>query len=121
MSDRDHARRLLVDAVTADRRGKAGVADILSVSRALISRILSERDVTDISEKLARRVIDRFDIVACCPGTGEPQPRRECWRYAALAAPTHNPLSMRVWRACRRCPHQVSEVRDQESDRSAAL
>jgi hypothetical protein len=106
MPDRDHARRLLVDAVAADRRGKAGVAACLNVSRVLLARVLSPCDTAAVSRKLAQAVIDHYDVIPNCPATGEAQPRRECWRYAALAAPTHNPLAMRIWRACQHCPHQ---------------
>jgi hypothetical protein len=108
MADRDHALRLLIDAVAADPRGKAGVAARLNVSRPLLARVLSPRDTAGLSQKLAEAVIDHYDVIAVCPGTGEAQPRRECWRLAALAAPTHHPLAMRVWRACQRCPYQVS-------------
>jgi len=100
------ARQLLEDAVSAHPKGKAGVAVMLGYGRALISRVLSPNDPTDVSEKLARRIIDRLHIVAECPATTLPQPRSECRRISTGHAPTHNPLAMRIWKVCQACPHK---------------
>ena len=106
MADRDLALSLLAGAIAADPRGKAGVADVLDVSRSLLARVLSPADPTGLSGKLARRVIDHYDVVAECPATGAAQPRSECHRLSAAPAPTHHPLAMRIWKTCRRCPHK---------------
>ncbi len=106
MPDIDLARHLLVDAVAADPKGKAGVAIRLGYGRALISRVLSPNDPTGMSAALAQRVIDRFHVIPECPATGFPQPRYECRRICGGAAPMHNPLAMRIWKTGQTCPHK---------------
>jgi hypothetical protein len=101
---RDLALRLLVAAVAADRKGKAGVAARLGCSRVLLARVLSPNDACALSAKLAARVIDVYHVVRACPGTGGEQPVSECQRLAAGHAPTHNPQAMRIWKACQTCP-----------------
>lgn len=105
-ADLDLALRLLIDAVATDPRGKAGVAVRLGYGRALISRVLSPNDPTGLSEKLARRVIDRFHVIPECPATELPQPCSECRRISRGPAPTHNPLAMRIWKVCQTCHHK---------------
>jgi hypothetical protein len=100
------ARRLLDAAVAGDKRGKAGVALRLGVSRALLARVLSRNDKTALSVKLARRLIDHYHVIPSCPATGMPQARAECRRQAAAAVPVHNPGALQLWKACRTCPHQ---------------
>ena len=104
--DLDLALRLLGEAVKGDKKGKAGVASRLGYGRAMIARVLSPNDPLQITEALAQRVIDRLYVVAECPATLHSQPRSECRRLALGPAPTHNPLSMRIWRLCQTCPHK---------------
>lgn len=112
--DRDLALRLLTTAVATDPKGKAGVAEKLGYGRTLISRVLSPNDPLEVSEKLAKRVIDVFHVIPVCPATGAEQPRSECHRLSRGAAPMHNPGAMRVWKACKSCPHKpVKEGSDQ--------
>ena len=101
---RDLARQLLVAAVAADKKGKAGVALRLGCSRPLLARVLSPADACALSDKLAARVIDVYHVVRVCPATGGEMPVSECQRLAAGPAPTHNPQAMRLWKACRSCP-----------------
>lgn len=104
------AMRLLVEAVAAaGKRGKAAVAPRLGVGRSYLSRVLSPNDKCALSEEVARKVIDRFHIIPECPATLQQQPRSECMRLSRDAAPTHNPLSMRIWRTCQTCPHKPGE------------
>ena len=104
---RDLARQLLIDAVSAaGAKGKAAVAIRLGYSREMLSRVLSPNDPLEISEKLAARIIDRFHVIPVCPATEQQQPRSECLRLSSLPAPTHNPLSMRIWRTCQTCAHK---------------
>lgn len=108
--DYELARRLLVEAVAAaGKKGKAGVAARLGVSRCYISRVLSPNDKCELSEAVAKKVIDCFHVIPECPATLQAQPRSECARISQGAAPTHNPLSMRIWRACQTCAHKPEE------------
>lgn len=108
--DRELARRLLVEAVAAaGKKGKAGVAGKLGVSRCYLSRVLSPNDACELSETVAQKIIDRFHVIPECPATLQPQPKSECVRISHGAAPTHNPLSMRIWRTCQRCPNKPGE------------
>lgn len=106
--DRDLAQRLLAEAVAADPKGKAGVARRLGdgFGRSLLSRVLSPNDPLEMSDDLARRVIDTLHVVRACPGTGGEQPIAECLRLATAKAPTHHPHAMRIWKACQSCPHK---------------
>ena len=104
---RDLALQLLTAAVAAaGKKGKAAVAIRLGYGRALISRVLSPNDPLQLSDKLADRIIDRFHVIPECPATNQAQPRSECLRLSHGHAPMHNPLSMRIWRACQTCPHK---------------
>ena len=103
------ALSLLEKAVAEDPAGKAGVARRLNqpgCGRVMIARVLSPNDSLQISDKLADRVLTVYYVIPVCPGTGAQQPRSECERIASLAAPTHNPQAMRLWKACRRCEHR---------------
>lgn len=101
---RELAGRLLVAAVAADRKGKAGVALRLGCSRPLLARVLSPADACALSDKLAARVIDVYHVIRACPATGGEMPVSECQRLAAGPAPTHNPQAMRIWKTCQSCP-----------------
>lgn len=103
---RDLAGRLLVSAVAADRKGKAGVALRLGCSRPLLARVLSPADGCAMSDKLAARVIDVYHVIRACPATGGEMPVSECQRFAAGPAPTHNPQAMRIWKTCQSCPYK---------------
>ena len=104
---RELAHGLLVAAVTAaGAKGKAAVAMRLGYSREMLSRVLSPNDPLEMSEKFIDRVIDRFHVIPVCPATEQQQPCSECRRLSSQPAPTHNPLSMRIWRTCQSCPHK---------------
>lgn len=102
------AKSLLLTAIAADPKGKAGVARRLGrgCGRSLLSRVLSDNDSLEMSERLAARVIDRYHVIPNCPATGQEQPRAECLRISAGKAPTHNPLAMRIWKTCQHCTHK---------------
>lgn len=105
--DRDLATRLLREAVkAAGKKGKAAVAARLGYGRALISRVLSPNDELEISEALARRVIDVYHVIPQCPATGTEQQRSECSRLSQGKAPMHNPMAMRIWKTCQNCQHK---------------
>lgn len=97
--------RLLVKAVKdAGRRGKAAVAERLGVSRPYVSRVISG-DMYPVPQLFIDRVMARYHAVEC-PATLQQQPRSECVRLARAPAPTHNPLSMRIWKTCQNCPNR---------------
>jgi len=96
-------RAILAREVDLHPRGKAGVAERLSVSRSYVSRALSEgaSAYARVPQTFIRRVLDLESDVDC-PAAGGRVARAEC-RKALLPAPTHNPLAMRIWRACQSC------------------
>lgn len=102
-------RALLTAEVAHHPRGRAGVAERLGVSRAYVSRALNAgaggSGYAQVPKKFITRVLDRLVVVAQCPATGLDQPRTECRRIACNPAPTHNPLAMRIWIECQRCPY----------------
>lgn len=100
----DEWRLILAREVERHPRGKAGVAELLKVSRSYISRALSDGKSAFKARpmRLIRRIYD-LETGVDCPATGRRVPRAECAR-GLKPAPTHNPLAMRIWRACQTCP-----------------
>lgn len=105
-------RVLLASEVARHPRGRAGVAIRLGVSRTYVSRALSDgkSGFEVVPQQFIARVIDRLHVIRECPATMQPQPRAECQRIGNGPAPTHNPLSMRIWRECQQCPHKPSSA-----------
>lgn len=102
------ALSLLDTALSAPGATKAALAARLGISRPYVSRVMNG-DMDPIPESFVARVIDRLHVVAQCPATTLAQPRSECRRLARGPAPTHNPLSMRIWRICQTCPHKPEQ------------
>lgn len=105
-------RDILAREIAADPRGKAGIAARMGVSRAYVSRALSDgaSAYAKVPQTFIRRVLDLESDVDC-PATGGRVARAEC-RKAVQPAPTHNPLAMRIWRECQTCaikPHQEAK------------
>lgn len=99
-------RALLGQAIeAAGRGGVTRIAARLGVSRPYVSQVLNGLR-SNVPQQFVDRVIDRLHVVAECPATLQAQPRTECRRIALGAAPTHNPLSLRIWQACQRCAHK---------------
>jgi len=96
--------RALFDAAI-EKDGTVKVATRLGYrNHTLVSRIRAGH--VPASGKFQARVIDRYFVVSECPATGLEQPRAECRRLATGPAPTQNPLAMRIWKICQRCPHK---------------
>lgn len=95
------------DAKLGGKGGVTRVAARLCVSRAYVSQALNGLRPS-MPQPFIDRVIDRLHVVPECPATGLEQPRSECRRIGMGAAPTHNPLAMRIWKACQACPHHPS-------------
>lgn len=99
-------RQLLDSAISA--AGAGGITKVavrLGVSRTYVSLVRAGKK-EPVPQPFIDRVINRFYVVAECPATGLPQPRSECRRLARGAAPTHNPLAMRIWKCCQTCAHK---------------
>lgn len=107
MSDNAIDWRALLQRAVADagRGGVSRVAARLGVSRPYVSQVLNGLR-PHVPPQFVARVIDRLHVVDNCPATGLPQPRTECRRLGLGAPPTHNPLALRIWQACQRCPHK---------------
>lgn len=97
-------RAILAREIALHPRGKAGVAERMGVKRSYVSRAMSTGSsaYADVPDAFIRRVMDLESDVDC-PAIAARAPRAEC-RKANQAAPTHNPLAMRIWRECQRCP-----------------
>lgn len=103
---------LLIAAVeSAGRGGVSRVAARLGVDRSYVSQVLNGLRPT-VPAAFIARVIDRLHVVAECPATLQPQPHAECRRLALGPAPTHNPLSLRIWQHCQRCAHRPHRPED---------
>lgn len=100
----DEWREILAREVERHPRGKAGVAEMLKVSRSYISRALSTGTSAFKARpaRLIRRIYD-LETGVECPAEGRRVPRAECVRGLG-EPPTHNPVLMRIWRACQTCP-----------------
>ena len=96
--------RALFDAALA-AHGTVRLSGMLGyANHTLVSRIAKGH--IEASAAFKTKIIERLYVVAECPATGLPQPRSECARIGRGAAPTHNPLAMRVWKICQTCPHK---------------
>ncbi|MFN3985704.1 MAG: helix-turn-helix domain-containing protein [Rhodocyclaceae bacterium] len=98
-------RQAVADGDSGGRGGISRVAVRLGVSRPYVSQVLNGLR-TNVPPAFIARVIDRLHVVAECPATMLAQPRSECRRLGLGAAPTHNPLAMRIWKTCQQCPHK---------------
>lgn len=100
-------RGLLEKAVAAHKKGKAGVAARLGVSRALVSRVMSDgKSAIDPTRDFIDLVISRFHTVECPIGNFNLSTAISECEKANNPAPTHNPLAMNRWRECQRCPNR---------------
>lgn len=102
-------REVIAEAIkTLGAKGsKAAVARRLGVSRAYVSRVMSEGvSRYEPPQKFITKVYDRLYMVTTCPHTGQPQPFSECRALALAPAPTHNPMRMAIWKSCQRCPNK---------------
>lgn len=97
-------RDILAREIAAHPRGKAGVAERLGVCRSYVARAMSAGTsaYAAVPAKFVRRVME-LQADVDCPSAGGRRPRADCHK-ANDAAPTHNPLAMRLWRDCQACP-----------------
>jgi hypothetical protein len=95
---------LLRQAIAADPRGIAGVAEAIGVARATLSLVANDKYPAK-TDKVAAKVLAVYDRLDC-PHTGEALTRATCQLMATRAAPTSSPRDMRHWRACQTCPNK---------------
>lgn len=98
---------LLQQAIDADPRGIAGVADAIDVARPTLSLVVNGKYPAK-TDKVAAKVLAVYDRLDC-PHLGESITRAVCAGHARRAAPTSSPRDMRHWRACRSCSHKPQE------------
>ncbi|MDR5857924.1 hypothetical protein FZZ93_02560 [Halomonas eurihalina] len=100
--------RLLAAEVEASNRTLAGKH--VGISRSAVSLALANRYPSPSTDSLERRVLEALDG-RDCPALSERISVEQCRQYRDRPAPTHNPMSMREWRACQGCPHNPSNQR----------
>jgi hypothetical protein len=100
---REHAYALLEKAVI-EHKSFAAVAKLLGINRATVSTV-ARRCYPGDDTNVLRRVLGHFDRFVC-PHLRAPLTPDECRGYWSGAAPSHNPLKMEHWRACRSCSHR---------------
>lgn len=93
---------LLQKAVAEHKRGVAGVAEQIGVSRTSLSLILGGKYPAK-TDRIAARVLNTYARTAC-PHLGETLTQAQCRGFAIRSAPTNSPRDMRHWRACQGCP-----------------
>jgi hypothetical protein len=103
-------RDILLREVAGDKRGKAGVATRLGVSRSYVSRVLSSGSsaYAEVPREFILRVLDLESEIVCPAAANTKRPRADCHK-ANTPAPTHNPLAMRTWRECQSCANKPAQ------------
>lgn len=74
------------------------------MSTAAVSLALVNRYPSPSTAGVERRVLDALDGRECSV-QDTTITVQECRSYRQRSVPTHNPLAMRQWLACRSCPH----------------
>lgn len=99
---------LLIQAVAEHKRGIAGVADQISVSRTTLSLILANKYPAK-TDRIAAKVLDTYARISC-PHLEQTITQAQCRDFATRSAPTNSPRDMRHWRACQSCPLKPAAV-----------
>lgn len=99
--------RALQAAVQACPTGKKGVAELLGVSRPLVSRVMNGS--LPASAAFVDRVAMHLMQVPC-PYLQRPIPPQDCHTYSQRTYAQVNQFEVEHWRACRSCPHNRSRV-----------
>jgi hypothetical protein len=92
---------LLRQAIAADPRGIAGVAEAIGVARTTLSLVSADKYPAR-TDKVAAKVLAVYDRLIC-PHTSESITQAVCLSMSVRAAPTSSPRDMRHWRACQAC------------------
>jgi len=96
-------RRVLDEAIEADRQGKLGIALRLGVSRPYVSRVTTGH-IPKASPRFVARVLALLQSVPC-PFLGRELTTTECRGYAERAYERIGAPEVAHWRACQRCEH----------------
>ena len=86
----------------------------LGVSRTAISLVQSDKYPVK-TDRIAKRVESVLGAVAC-PALSQQIELARCRGYRSMRAPTHNPIAMRHWRACQRCPNNPAPHQPESPD-----
>lgn len=97
--DMPHWISLLLIRVAAI--GVRQTARELGVAHALISLVLHRKTP---GPTLRRRVLEQWGVIECKP-YGESISIDRCEQRQKVPCPTHNPMAMPRWIACRQCPN----------------
>ncbi|NVF15967.1 hypothetical protein [Vreelandella maris] len=93
---------LLADEVRATNRKIT--AERIGVSRSAVSLALANRYPSPSTASIEKKVLEALDGLDC-PALAITISAEQCRDYRARPAPTHNPMAMRMWKHCQRCPH----------------
>ena len=91
----------LQEAIDLNPRGKAGVAEVLGVSRGYVSQIMNGHRL-EASAEFIVRVVERL-LVTPCPHLGRDIPHASCREYAARRWEAISQFEVEHWRACQVC------------------
>lgn len=98
----------LRQAVADHKRGIAGVAEQIGVSRTSLSLVLAGKYPAK-TDRIAAKVLDTYARIGC-PHLGETITQAQCRGFSERAAPTNSPRDMRHWRTCQGCPLKTATV-----------
>ena len=92
----------LAEACQSHKRGKAGVAEVLGVSRGYVSQIMNNH-WPSVPQDFVLRVQERLCLVSC-PHLGQAIAPSACRQYATRQWEAISQFEVDHWRACQRCP-----------------
>jgi hypothetical protein len=107
MARNARAVSLAQEAIAADSRGMAGVAERLGISRTTLSLYMADKYPAEPA-KIEEKIMGLVDEVEC-PALGGELVNRSwlCANYAGFGEPpTHNPMRHQHWQTCQTCPHK---------------
>jgi hypothetical protein len=95
----------------AARTNIGAVAGRVGYSRTTISLVMAGK-YPGKTEKIAAAVLAVLEaaVTVDCPYLGVAIEFAACTQHAGQRAPTHNPVKMHHWRACRQCPNRKEGV-----------
>lgn len=108
---------LLQQAVADHKRGIAGVAEQIGVSRTSLSLVLADKYPAK-TDRIAAKVTDTYARISC-PHLGETITQLQCRDFATRTAPTNSPRDMRHWRACQGCPLKPAATQPETGEHHA--
>jgi hypothetical protein len=103
--------QLLTAAISADPRGKAGVAERMDISRPYVCRVLSG-SIPVPSPRFIDRVLKTYQRLDC-PHLGTSLAHSECQAHASRSYAALSHMEVDHWRACQRCQHRPAGAAQQ--------